>query len=48
MRKPRTLKAALEAGYEMTKLYAKYNKKIRVTVQERFHQADREIFLILD
>lgn len=45
MREPRTLKSALEAGYVICKLYAKYDKKIRVTVKERFHQADRAMFL---
>ena len=45
MSTPRTLKSALEAGYVICKLYAKYDKKIRVTVQERFHQADRKMFL---
>ena len=45
MSTPRTLKSALEAGYVICKLYAKYDQKIRVTVQERFHQADRKMFL---
>ena len=45
MSTPRTLKSALEAGYVICKLYAKYDKKSRVTVQERFHQADRKMFL---
>ena len=45
MSTPRTLKSALEAVYVICKLYAKYDKKIRVTVQERFHQADRKMFL---
>lgn len=45
MSTPRTLKSALEAGSVICKLYAKYDKKIRVTVQERFHQADRKMFL---
>ena len=45
MSTPRTLKSALEAGYVICKLYAKYDKKIRVTVQELFHQADRKMFL---
>lgn len=45
MSTPRTLKSALEAGYVICKLYAQYDKKIRVTVQERFHQADRKMFL---
>lgn len=45
MTKPRTLKQALENGYVICKLYSKYSKRIRVTVKERFHQADREMFL---
>lgn len=45
MSTPRTLKSALEAGYVICKLYAKHNKKIRVTVKERFHQADRKMFI---
>lgn len=45
MTTPRTLKSALEADYVICKLYAKYNKKIRVTVKERYHQADRKMFL---
>lgn len=45
MRTPRTLKSALEQGYVISKLYAKYDKKIRVTVQDRYHEADRKIFL---
>lgn len=45
MSKPRTLKLALEAGYVICKLYAKHEKKIRVTVKERFHQADRKMFI---
>lgn len=27
------------------KLYVKYEKKIRVTVKEQFHQADRKMFI---
>ena len=42
---PRTLKSALEAGYVIHKLYAKYAKRIRVTVKERSHKADRKMFL---
>lgn len=45
MRTPRTLKSAIESGYVICKLYAKYEKTIRVTVKERFHQADRKMFL---
>lgn len=42
---PRTLKSALEQGYVISKLYAKYDKKIRVTVTERYHKADRKMFI---
>lgn len=45
MRTPRTLKSALEQGYVICNLYNKYGKQIRVTVKERFHQADRKMFL---
>ena len=45
MRTPRTLKQALEEGYVISALYAKCDKVIRVTVTERFHQADRKMFL---
>lgn len=45
MRTPKTLKSALEQGSVISKLYAKYDKKIRVTVQERYHEADRKMFL---
>ena len=45
MSTPRTLKSALEAGYVICKLYAKYEKKICVTAKERFHQADRKMFI---
>nr|DAI68900.1 MAG TPA: hypothetical protein [Caudoviricetes sp.] len=45
MSKPKTLKSALEAGYVIYKLYAKYENKIRVTVKEQFHQADRKMFI---
>ena len=51
MSTPRTLKSALEAGYVICTEYDAYlmqhgyDKKIRVTVQERFHQADRKMFL---
>lgn len=40
---PRTLKSALDNGYVICKIYAKYNRKIRVTVQERFHKPDRKM-----
>lgn len=42
---PRTLKSALEAGYVIHKLYAKYDKRIRVTVKERFHKEDRKMLI---
>lgn len=41
----RTLKSAIENGYVICKLYAKYNKRIRVTVQEMSHVPDRKMFL---
>lgn len=42
---PRTLKSAIENGYVISKLYAKYSKKLRVTVRERYHVPDRKMFL---
>lgn len=36
MKTPRTLKSAMENGYVISKLYAKYSKKLRVTVRESF------------
>lgn len=42
---PRTLKSALKHGYTISKLYSKYEKRIRVTVKERYHEADRKMFL---
>lgn len=35
----------MEAGYIVDGIYAKYATKIRVTLKERYHQADRKMFL---
>lgn len=45
METPRTLKAALSRGYVICKLYAKRNKIMRVTLKERFHEAERKMLL---
>lgn len=45
MATPRSLKSALENGYVINGLYAKHNKRIRVDLKERFHEADRKMFL---
>lgn len=42
---PRNLKQALEQGYFIFRLYKKYDKRIRVTVKERFHEAERKLFI---
>lgn len=42
---PRSLKAAIENGYVVCKLYAKGASKIRVTLKERTHENDRKMFL---
>lgn len=36
MKKPRSLKNAIESGYIIYNLYAKYNKKIRVDLYHRY------------
>lgn len=45
MRTPRNLKQALESGYIIKGLYAKHSKKIRVDLEEHFHQSGRKMFL---
>ena len=45
MKTPRNLKQALENGYIIKSLYAKESKRIRVDMKERYHIADREMFL---
>lgn len=45
MKKPRNLKQALENGYIIYRLYEKGNKRMKVYLKERFHIADREMFL---
>lgn len=43
--KPRNLKQALEQGYVIEDIQYQYNPKCLVKLKERFHQADRTLFL---
>jgi hypothetical protein len=45
MRKPRNVKQAFESGYIVTKIYSKNSSRIRVTMKERFHVADRVMLI---
>lgn len=43
--KIRSLKQALESGYYIYSLYAKESTRVRVTVKEMHHVADRDNYL---
>ena len=43
--KPRTLAQALREGYKVHHIYGKYNKQIRVDLQEIFHKPNRDMFV---
>lgn len=45
MKTPRNLKQAIENGYIIYNIYAKGEKRIRVDLNERFHQSERKIHL---